>query len=110
MKKTISLILALVLYSFTAFSQIHLPAYSQHINPSLYKGYWSGYWVSHPDAVAGEYGVYHFRKHLTLAEKPSQYIVHVSADQRYKLYVNGELASLGPSRCDPYTGTLRPLT
>lgn len=100
MKKTFFLLLALVLFSLAANSQIHLPAYNRDINPTLYKGYWSSSWVSHPDAVAGEYGVYHFRKHLTLAEKPSHYLVHVSADQRYKLYVNGELASLGPSRGD----------
>ena len=33
---------------------------------------------------------------------PSRFIVHVSADNRYKLYVNGKLVSLGPARGDIY--------
>src|SRR5690606_15658038 len=34
--------------------------------------------------------------------KPSKFVVHVSADNRYKLYVNEELVSLGPARADIY--------
>jgi alpha-L-rhamnosidase len=34
--------------------------------------------------------------------KPDSFIVHVSADNRYKLYVNGTLVSLGPARGDTY--------
>ena len=41
------------------------------------------------------YGIYHFRKTLKLAEKPERSGVHVAAGNRYKLYVNGELASVG---------------
>ncbi|RCH55166.1 alpha-rhamnosidase [Mucilaginibacter hurinus] len=48
------------------------------------------------------YGVYYFRKSIDVAGKPSKFIIHVSADNRYKLYVNGKLASVGPTRGDFY--------
>src|SRR5690606_28173242 len=35
-------------------------------------------------------------------EKPETFPIHVSADNRYKLYVNGKLVSLGPARGDTY--------
>jgi len=56
---------------------------------------WTASWVTVPDAPARDYGLYYFRKKLTLQEKPSQFVVHVSADNRYKLYVNEQLVSLG---------------
>jgi alpha-L-rhamnosidase len=48
------------------------------------------------------YGVFYFRKNIDLAAKPAMFKVHVSADNRYKLYVNGTLVSLGPARGDTY--------
>src|SRR6202012_2362140 len=44
------------------------------------------------------YGVYYFRKSIELKNNPSTFIIHVSADNHYKLYVNGKLASIGPAR------------
>jgi len=37
-----------------------------------------------------------------LPTKPAKFVVHVSADNRYKLYVNHTLVSLGPARGDTY--------
>ena len=48
-----------------------------------------------PGEAPNVYGVYHFRKSFDLEVVPSRFIVHVSADNRYKLYVNGKLVSLG---------------
>lgn len=42
--------------------------------------------------------VYRFRKTVILTDKPGSYIVHVSADNRYKIYVNNKLVGIGPSR------------
>ena len=53
-----------------------------------------------PDTDRDAYGVYYFRKDIDLASVPAEFKFHVSADQRYKLYVNGVLASLGPARND----------
>ena len=63
---------------------------------------WNAQWISPPNITGIEYGVYYFRKTIELAAKPSTFIIHVSADNRYKLYVNGTLVSLGPARCDTY--------
>ncbi|TAL44997.1 MAG: alpha-rhamnosidase [Chitinophagaceae bacterium] len=75
---------------------------SQTINPFLLKNAWSANWISVPDATAKSYGVYYFRKKISLAEKPSSFIVHVSADNRYVLIVNEKFVSLGPARNDLY--------
>ena len=42
------------------------------------------------------YGVYQFKKDITLATKPASFIVHASGDNRYKLYVNGNIVSVIP--------------
>jgi len=46
------------------------------------------------------YGVYYFRKSIDLSVKPESFFIHVSADNHYKLYVNGKLVSIGPARGD----------
>lgn len=42
------------------------------------------------------------RKTFEIAEIPEQFIVHATADNRYKLYLNGRLVSSGPARGDIY--------
>jgi 3',5'-cyclic AMP phosphodiesterase CpdA len=69
-------------------------------NPELLTRAWSAHWISVPGASPYDYGVYHFRRTFDLAAAPSAFLIHVTADNRYKLYVNGELASLGPARGD----------
>lgn len=63
---------------------------------------WNSSWIAAPNDPGTEYGVYYFRKSINLDTRPASYIVHVSADNRYKLYVNGVLVSLGPARGDTY--------
>jgi alpha-L-rhamnosidase len=43
-----------------------------------------------------------FPKSVDLPTKPAKFTIHVSADNRYKLYVNHTLVSLGPARGDTY--------
>lgn len=64
---------------------------------------WKAQWIAAQNITGHEYGVYYFRKTVDLAARPSSFIVHVSADNRYKLYVNGKLVSLGPARGDSYS-------
>lgn len=61
---------------------------------------WNAMWIEVPGDAPKDYGVYYFRKDVDLNAKPSKFVVYVSGDTRYKLYVNGELASLGPARND----------
>lgn len=63
---------------------------------------WNAHWIVPPNDPGNGYGVYYFRKNMELAAKPARFPVHVSADNRYKLYVNGSLVSLGPARGDTY--------
>lgn len=62
---------------------------------------WQAYWLQsgQPEPVHS-YGVHLFRKTFSLAQKPEQFRVLVSADQRYELFVNGERVALGPGRGD----------
>jgi alpha-L-rhamnosidase len=63
---------------------------------------WNAQWIAAPGDNGISYGVFYFRKNLDLAVRPASFIVNVSADNRYKLYVNGTLVSLGPARGDTY--------
>lgn len=91
------------LFAFNSFSQIRLEGYNQKdINPELFHGRWDACWISVPGFGSDAYGVYHFRKVFELDIVPEKFIVHVSADNRYKLYINGHLVSLGPARGDVY--------
>ncbi|MBP1611028.1 MAG: Bacterial alpha-L-rhamnosidase, partial [Acidobacteria bacterium] len=94
----IYLVLALLL-SNQIFSQ---SPNSTAINPDLLKQEWDAKWITAPDAAAHGYGVYLFRKTIDLKAVPATFVVHVSADNRYKLYVNEKLASVGPARGDMF--------
>src|ERR1044072_804344 len=63
---------------------------------------WNASWIAAPGDDGREYGVYYFRKQIELAARPAGLIIHVSADNRYKLFVNDSLVSLGPARGDLY--------
>jgi hypothetical protein len=59
-------------------------------------------WTASSDPTLKDYGVYKFRKTIELKTKPALFRVHVSADNRYKLFVNGKQVSQGPARGDLY--------
>ncbi len=60
-------------------------------------------WVSYPTANQTAYGVYHFRKSINLEEVPQKLVIHVSADNRYNLFVNGQRVCYGPAKGDLQT-------
>lgn len=68
----------------------------------LKKTGWPAKWVAPAGAPKNEYGVYLFRKEIALAEKPARFVVHVTADARYRLFVNGTSVSFGPQRSDAW--------
>lgn len=82
------------------FSLITLIAFAQKIEPSILEKRWSAQWISVPNASTDGYGIYLFRKSIELAAKPNSFIIHVSADNRYKLFINKKLVSMGPARGD----------
>lgn len=70
------------------------------INHELLQKNWPAKWITHPDISGTEYGVYLFRKTITLDSAVKEFIVHLSADNRYKLYVNENYVTFGPARGD----------
>lgn len=75
---------------------------AQNVHPDILSRPWNAKWIEVPGTEPQGYGVYHFRKKINLNEKAENFIIHVSADNRYKLYVNGEIVSTGPAKGDLY--------
>jgi alpha-L-rhamnosidase len=61
---------------------------------------WSASWINDPSSDPNTPGVYHFRKEFELAAQSATFPIRVSADNRYRLYVNGIEVSNGPARGD----------
>lgn len=73
---------------------------SPDINPALLQERWPAAWCSHPAAARREPGVFCFRKTLDLAQKPPIFLCHITADARYRFFVNGVSVCWGPARGD----------
>jgi len=84
------------------FSLIFAFGQEKQINPELLNEQWPSRWISHPDGPQRDYGVFHFRKVFKLSTVPKDFVIHVSADNRYRLFVNGKAVSAGPARGDLY--------
>lgn len=82
------------------FSIINIHA--QQIDPDILTKQWDAKWITVPGEPPNDYGVYLFRKTIDIKKLPASFVIHVSADNRYKLYVNEKLVSLGPARGDLY--------
>ncbi|HLV88605.1 MAG TPA: family 78 glycoside hydrolase catalytic domain [Candidatus Sulfotelmatobacter sp.] len=67
---------------------------------SVDRAVWTAQWISHPTAALREAGVFHFRKILELESRPERFMVHVSADNRFILFVNGQRVGEGPAHAD----------
>jgi alpha-L-rhamnosidase len=55
-------------------------------------------WISPVPSKDTSYGVYHFRNTFIIDELPDSLILQVSADNRYKLFINGKQIGIGPAR------------
>lgn len=75
-------------------------AWGQTVSSALMERAWPARWVTHPSASPTDFGVFHFRKTFPLASAPGHFVVHISADNRYRLYVNGQSVSTGPAQSD----------
>ncbi|HTR64891.1 MAG TPA: alpha-L-rhamnosidase C-terminal domain-containing protein [Terriglobales bacterium] len=70
------------------------PAYSE--TPNL----WTAQWITAADVPQRDQVVLHFRKTLNLASVPEHFVVQVSADNQFILYVNRQRVGNGPARSD----------
>ncbi len=68
--------------------------------PKLSDKTWDALWIAPPLKDLTSYGVYHFRKTFELALKPASFVINISADNRYRLFVNGKSVCSGPAKGD----------
>lgn len=94
-------VLTILSYYMLAYTLCQ-PAIAQISSKTTISKPWNAYWIAAPGDAGTEYGVYYFRKTVEVSIKPAEFTVKVSADNRYKLYVNGTLVSVGPARGDTY--------
>ena len=71
---------------------MNMPEYLKNSN-WIWSPDWSAEDKDHPRIML-------FRKRLEIKEEPYMGSIHISADTRYKLYVNDRLVEVGPSRGD----------
>jgi alpha-L-rhamnosidase len=91
LKKT-SLAILFILSIFTAKGQ--------SIAPEDPTKKWTASWIKVHKSDPITYGVYIFRKEIDISSLPDNFTVYVSADNRYKLYINEKLVSIGSSKSD----------
>lgn len=97
MKKFFFLFIVMLIFGRPSFAQ------DISVSPRLLRGQWDAQWITYPATNVRDYGVYHFRKKFVLDDQlPKELIVHLSADNRFKLYVNGHYVLAGPARGDLY--------
>lgn len=73
---------------------------SQSINPEFSQKMWSATWIKVPQTDGVAYGVYLFRKEIVLEKVSQSFPIYISADNKYQLFVNGELIARGPAKGD----------
>ncbi|MBA3685182.1 MAG: alpha-L-rhamnosidase, partial [Planctomycetes bacterium] len=72
--------------------------YLDHPESSFWvRAYWPASWISHVVAPTGEPCVVAFRLRVTL-DAPLRIRAHVSADERYRLFIDGAPVGRGPER------------
>jgi len=80
-------------FLFISILPIFLTSFAQPVN-------WKAQWIMHPTAEPQAHAVILFRKNFELPAKPEKFVIHVSADNHYRLFVNGKYVTRGPARGD----------
>ena len=99
MRLKIFALTGLLIFSSVSAQTVEQVAFEK-INPALLDNHWKAQWISHPTESLVDYGVFHFRKSFELKEQPKEFIINISADNRYRLFVNGKSVCFGPARAD----------
>ena len=86
----------LLLLAFAGNSAV----WAQATAASLGASYWPAQWIACPQAPLRDVAVCYLRKSFTVDAVPRQALVYVSADNRYRLFLNGQPISRGPARGD----------
>ncbi len=94
MKTKLSLLILLCLGPGLSVAQ-----FPNHPHPQ-YPEQWNAQWITHPEIDQAAYGMIHFRNVFQMKSKADTFLVHVSGDNRYRLYVNGRKVCYGPQLGD----------
>ncbi len=70
------------------------------MEPELTRSIWSANWITSADSPQRDAIVLHFRKSIEFAQKPEHFVVQVSADNQFILYVNEQWVGAGPAKSD----------
>ena len=73
-------------------------SYTRNLDWDRERHAWTSYWITHPSESNVDYGVFLFRNEFELDEIPAEFLVYVSADNRYRLFINEKEVSFGPAR------------
>ncbi len=95
MKRIIVITLLSQLFVINTFAQENIEPDSQWLSEE-----WQSQWITHPNITGDEVGVYLFKKVLSFEAVPQEYVINISADNRYVLYINGIVVARGPARSD----------
>lgn len=89
-----------ILVSLSFLSAASAKSSNREINRRLLRSPWPAYWIAPAHTSLKSFGVFNFRRDFSLEDVPQSFIIHVSADNRYNLYVNGHFVSDGPAKGD----------
>src|SRR5215472_4413354 len=81
-------------------SEVAAGGHSQNAAQSFAGERWSAQWIACPGAPQRDAGVFHFRKTIDLTDLSEEFVVHVSADNRFILFVNAKRIGDGPASSD----------
>ena len=70
------------------------------LSTSLFGQDWNANWITHPEVAGSEHAVVYFRTEFELAAVPDSFPIAISADNHYRLFVNGTWVSWGPQLGD----------
>ena len=99
MKRLLTILFFVLINSVSLLGQQPVQA---EPNPDLLKKRWDAEWITHPAAPVNDFCVLFFRKTIELENKPATFVVNVSGDTRYRLFVNGQPVCFGPAKGDSY--------
>ncbi len=67
---------------------------------SQLKHAWRAQWITHPKASTLDFGAFLFRRSFELNAVPADFTIYISADNKYRLFVNGNYVGMGPETGD----------
>jgi len=89
------IVMAFFMFAFSSEISAALKDYDYKLGSKRWDASWCAY-----DRDFHGYAVLHFRRTFDLNKVPDSFKINVSADNRYRLFVNGKSVSTGPARGD----------